>query len=101
MKIAIASNGEDETSEVSEVTGRAHFFLLFEDNKLVKTIKNPFRMGGGGAGFSVAEMLSEEKVQIIVSGKIGPNVKSVLDSKGMKHIELHGVSVKDALEKAK
>jgi predicted Fe-Mo cluster-binding NifX family protein len=99
MKIAIASTGKDEKSEVSPVTGRSPYFLIFEDKKLVKTIKNPFKFGGGGAGFSVAEMLSEEKVDLVISGRFGPNVVNVLKEKRIKYKELTGISVKEALEK--
>jgi len=42
VKTAIASNGKDEKAQVSEVSGRAPYFLIFEDGKLTKTIKNPF-----------------------------------------------------------
>ena len=84
MRVAIASNGEDENSEVSSVGARAPFFLIFEDKKLVKTITNPFRVGGGGAGFSVAQMLANEKIELIVAGRIGPNMEMALKEKGVK-----------------
>jgi len=73
MRIAIASDGKDENAKVSKVSGRAPYYLIFEDGKLTKAIKNPFRIGGGGAGFGVAEMLSDEKVEIVISGKFGTN----------------------------
>ncbi len=96
MKTAIASNGKDENAQVSEVSGRAPYFLIFEDGKLIKTIKNPFRIGGGGAGFAVAEMLSDEKVKMIVSGKFGPNIMNALESKGIQCKEMSGITAKEA-----
>jgi len=98
MKIAISSVGEEENSEISKEGGRAPYYLIFEDGKLVKTIKNPFRVGGGGAGFSVAEMLSDEKVDLVVSGQFGQNMIGALENKGMKYKEMSGITVKEALK---
>ena len=99
MKIAISSTGEDEKSMVSDVSGRAPYYLIFENEKLVKAIKNPFRMGGGGAGFGVAQMLADEGVNLVISGKIGENMKGTMRSKEIKYKELSGMTVKEALER--
>ena len=99
MKIAIASEGKDEESFVSQVTGRAPYFLIFEDGELIKVIKNPFAIGGGGAGFGVAQMLSNEGVEILVSGRVGPNVQSFLESKGIKMMSMSNITVKEALRR--
>jgi predicted Fe-Mo cluster-binding NifX family protein len=98
MKIAIASEGKDEDSEVSPVSGRAPYYLIFEDNKLAKSIKNPFAMGGGGAGFSVAQMLGNEKVDVVISGKFGPNITMALEQKGIKIKVVGGITVIEALQ---
>jgi predicted Fe-Mo cluster-binding NifX family protein len=83
MKIAIASTGKTEDSDVSEVSGRAPYYLVFEDGRLVKTIKNPFAVGGGGAGFGVAKMLADEHVELVVAGKFGGNMEGALKEKGL------------------
>ncbi len=98
MKVAISSLGKDENSKVSDVSGRAPYYLIFENRKLVKAIPNPFRIGGGGAGFGVAQMLAQEGVELVVSGGFGKNMKSALESKGIKYKELSGMSVREALE---
>ena len=100
MKIAISSESKDENSPVSQMSGRSPYYLIFENKKLIKTINNPFRIGGGGAGFSVAEMLSDEKVNLVISGKFGGNMSSALETKGIKSKEMSGITVKEALEKA-
>jgi len=33
MRIAIASSGKDENAKVSKVSGRAPYYLIFEDGK--------------------------------------------------------------------
>ena len=100
-KIAIASTGKNEDSEVSPVAGRAPYFLIYENGNLVKTLKNPFAIGGGGAGFAVAKMLKDEGVELVAAGHYGENLIGALKEKGIKRIELYDMNVKEALEKAK
>jgi len=98
MKIAIASEGKKEDSMVCPTAGRSPWYLIFEDEKLVKTIKNPFAVGGGGAGFGVAQMLVNEGIKLVVSGKFGDNMTRTLDEKGVTYEETSEKTVKEALE---
>ena len=97
MKIAIASEGKDKDSEVSQKGGRAPYYLIFEDKKLIESIKNPFATGGGGAGFSVAYMLADKKVDLVVAGKLGSNMISALKEKGIKFREGSGKKVEEVI----
>ena len=90
MKIAVASEGKDLDSEISGRGGRAPFYLVFEEGKLIETIKNVFAAGGGGAGFSVAYMLADKKVNLVISGKVGGNMISALKEKGIEFREESG-----------
>ena len=94
MKIAIASEGKDENAEISQRGGRAPYYLIFEEKKLIETIKNPFAAGAGGAGFSVAYMLADKKVELVIAGKIGGNMETALKEKGIKFREESGKKVK-------
>ncbi len=99
MKIAVASTGSTEDSMVSNVGGRAPFFLIYENKKLVKTLKNPF-MFGGGAGFSVAHLLAKEGVEEVIAGNFGPNMIQALKTKGIKIRVVSNKTVKEAIEEA-
>ena len=101
MKIAIASTGKNENSEVSPVAGRAPYFLVYENGELVKTIKNPFALGGGGAGFAVAKMLKDEGIDTVVAGHYGENMIGALEEKNIKRKELYDITVKEVLEELK
>ena len=87
MKIAIASEGKEIDFGISQKGGRAPYYLIFENKKLVETIKNPFAAGSGGAGFSVAYMLAEKKVNLVIAGKVGGNMVSALKEKGIEFKE--------------
>jgi len=87
MKIAIASEGKDNDSEVSQRGGRAPYYLIFEDKKLIESIKNPFATGSSGAGFSVAYMLADKKIDLVIAGKVGGNMESALKEKGIEFRE--------------
>ncbi len=100
MKIAVASEGKEESSSVSEVSGRAPYYLIFEDKKLAKVMKNPFAVGGGGAGFGVVQMLHNEGVGLVISGKFGPNMVSAFKEKNIKFLEVEGSIVSDAVNMA-
>ena len=101
MKIAVASEGKDENSMVSPISGRAPYYLIFEKKKLAKQIKNPFTIGGCGAGSSVAQMLGNEGVDIVISGKFGPNIAEALKKKKIKMIVVNDKKVKEALKEVK
>jgi len=90
MKTAIASEGKEIDSEISLKGGRAPYYLIFENKKLIEIIKNPFATGGGGAGFSVAHLLANKKVSLVIAGKIGGNMESALKEKAIKFKEESG-----------
>jgi len=96
MKIAVASDGKDEKSEISLRGGRAPYYLIFEGKKLVEAVKNPFAVGGGGAGWSVAHMLADKKVDLVYAGRLGPNMVFALKQKKIKFKEASG-NVKDII----
>ena len=101
MKIAIASSGKDENSEVSSIAGRAPYFLIYEEGKLKKAIKNPFAIGGGGAGFGVAKMLENEKVDLIIAGHFGEKIIGALRERNIKKRELTNMKIKEIVKKIK
>jgi predicted Fe-Mo cluster-binding NifX family protein len=99
LRIAIASEGDSEESEVSVRGGRAPYYLIYENGKLVEKVKNPFAVGGGGAGWSSAYMLAEKKVDKVVAGRFGPNMEFALKEKGIKFEEVTGKKVKEIIKK--
>lgn len=97
MKIAIASTEKNKNADVSDRAGRAPYYLIFDKSEdLIEEIDNPFSFGGGGAGLSVAKMLADKEVNIVIAGKFGPKMTGALEERGLKYYEFNG-KVLDAL----
>ncbi len=97
MIAAIASESNNAKGRISSMGGRAPYYLIFEDGNLKEVVENPFARGGGGAGFAVPQMLAEKGVEVVVVGRIGPNMKATLAELGIRGVELEG-TIKEGLE---
>jgi len=84
MKKIIASLWKDVNSEIAQNAARAQYFLVFDDDKFVEAIKNPFTTWGW-AWFAVAELLKEKKCDLFIAGNIWWNLKNMLDQYGIKY----------------
>ena len=99
MKIAIATMNKEATAQISAQAGRSPFFLLFDEQGVVmEVLKNPFSVGGGGAGFGVAKMLSDKDVTTVAGEKFGANMIGALKDRGIQHEEIEGTA-QDAVQK--
>ena len=99
MKIAIATIDKKEDTKISERGARAPYYLIFnEKGELIETISNPFAVGGGGAGFSVAKVLADKNIDIFTASTIGENMVDDLKERGIKYLEKTGIAKQVAQE---
>ncbi|MBD3209438.1 hypothetical protein GF367_03390 [Candidatus Woesearchaeota archaeon] len=98
MKIAIAAQGTDKTSKVSERGGRAPYYLIFEDGELIEAFKNPFATGGGGAGFAVPKALAQKGVEKVIGKQFGGNMLRAMEETGIVMAETTEQTVEEALK---
>lgn len=102
MKIAFASEGKDGESVISEKGGRSPYYLIYENDKLIESIKNPFAFGAGGAGFSVAYMLADKGVDRLFASDIGGNMISALNERGLEYVKVKAEKkISDIIENEK
>ncbi len=98
MLIAIAAENKNIDSLVSHQAARAPYFLLFKDGELVEAIKNVFSIGGGGAGWSVAHLLADKKVDLFLATQIGNNMRLALEEKGIKFKQIDIAPVNEVIK---
>jgi len=99
VKIAVASNNKNKTSNVGTIAGRSPYYLVFDSTgKLVEVIENPYKNVRGGAGPSTANFLAEKGVTIIIAETFGGKMINAMKSKGMTHFEFKGIA-NDAVKK--
>jgi len=96
--LAISTDRNTGEGDVSVRAARAPYYLIYdEQGNLLETLKNPFAIGGGGSGFSVAKMLADKGVDTFIAGEIGGNMAGALEGRGIRHIGRNG-TVAEALE---
>ncbi len=83
MKIALSSSGKSINSNLSETFGRCPYFLIVEiENKEIKkmeVVENIIRNQTGGVGVSVAQMIVEKGVDVLITKNVGPRALDVLE----------------------
>lgn len=103
MKIAVSTMSGGLNDKVSEVFGRAGSFTIVDvengDIKSVEVVRNDYAVRGGGAGIAVSQFLANKGVNVVLTGNVGPNALSVLNSAGIKVYRASGMKVGEAVEK--
>ncbi|MFO7760316.1 MAG: NifB/NifX family molybdenum-iron cluster-binding protein [Thermodesulfobacteriota bacterium] len=100
-KIAVAANGDNTDTLISQKTARAPFILIFDKNgNLVESHKNP-TIRDRRAGPAMAQWLAENHVDIIIGGNFGARMTQALEDLQIRRIKKSGsviAAVKDVLE---
>ncbi len=104
VRIAFASeSGNGLDSKISVRLGRARYFIIVDvedgEAKAVRVVENPGATQPGGAGIRAVQKLVDEKVEVAVAGAFGPNALSALEELGIKHVEISGISVGEAVKR--
>ncbi len=81
MRIAISTGGRDLNQYVDDRFGRCPYYLFCDSENPLSTAKfkdNPALSGTGGAGIVAAEYMAKEKVEVLITGSLGPNALRVI-----------------------
>ncbi len=102
MKIAISSSGTTLESGVDPRFGRCPYYIIYEtENDSFESVENKSGQAAGGAGIQAAQIISDMKVESLITGNIGPNAFRVLSATSVKIYSGATGSIKDAIEKFK
>ncbi len=89
--VAVAAVGNTPAAEVSGVAARSPYFLILDgDGALLEVVDNPYLDAGKGAGPSVARLLAQKGVTLVVAGEFGRNMIRALTERNMKYLEFQG-----------
>lgn len=105
MKIAVSTMEKNLMTDVDPRFGRCQYFIIIDPkSKEFEAIQNESAsaMGGaGGAGIQAAQFMANKKVDVVLTGNIGPNAFKILSTAGIIVITRVNGIVKDAIEKFK
>ena len=99
MKIVISANGADLDAQASPVFGRCQIYVFVDTETMqFKAVENPAIAAPGGAGIQAAQFVIERGAQAVVTGNVGPNAFSVLQSADVPIYLFGGGTVRQAAE---
>ncbi|MBU5293923.1 NifB/NifX family molybdenum-iron cluster-binding protein [Anaerosalibacter bizertensis] len=102
MKIGLSSNGKDLDSTLDLRFGRCSYFIIYDIEKSdFESIENKGLTSEGGAGIAASQQLIDENVDVIITGKLGPNAFNIINKADIKVFKSEAISIKDAIEKYK
>ena len=100
MKIAISSTGPSLNDQVDARFGRCDYFIIIDSETMAhEAIPNENVSATRGAGISAAQLLVNQRVDVVLTGNLGPKAAKVFDAGGIRVIT--GVSgiVGDAVKR--
>lgn len=98
MKIAISSRRPEPDSPVEPHFGHARWFLVYDTETAAWSAVENKPPAGPGAGVAAASRVRELAVQAVVTGRMGPHPRELLDRSGIAVLRAAGRTVQDALE---
>jgi predicted Fe-Mo cluster-binding NifX family protein len=84
-KVAFAAEGTTLDSKIAPSLARADHFILVEgDPDRLEVVENPGKGLGSAAGARGARALVNERVNVVVTGNIGPKAAAILEEANIK-----------------
>jgi predicted Fe-Mo cluster-binding NifX family protein len=100
MLIAVTAKTADVDSEVDPRFGRAAFFHIIDtETHSMKVIENSQNVNAvQGAGIQAAQIVVDNKIEVLLTGHCGPKAFQVLNSAGVKIVVGIDGRVKNIIE---
>ncbi len=103
MKVAVSTGGQDINARVSPIFGRCQNFVIaeIENGEIVseRTVENSGRDQTRGAGSAAAQMLGENGVEAVITGKVGTTSLMALDQLNVDLYKSEGGTVEENLDR--
>ena len=100
MKIAVSAMGTDLDAQVDPRFGRCQYFIIVDSDTLeFEAVENPNINAMGGAGIQSGQLMAEKRVQVILTGDVGPNAFQTLSAAKLQMITGVTGTVKTAIQR--
>jgi len=98
-KVCITASGDNLQSPIDPRFGRCAYFIIVDTDSMdVKAIKNQAASATGGAGIQAAQTVASNGAEVVITGAVGPNAHSALQSSGLRILTGVSGTVNDAIE---
>ena len=85
MRFCVTAQGKDPEAAVDPRFGRCKYFWITDTvSGKQEILENPNIQNSGGAGIQSAQLMISQKVEVLLTGHVGPNASEVLDPAGIK-----------------
>lgn len=102
MKIAISTTGKTTENLLDVRFGRCEYFQIHDtENGEIKILENEGKDASGGAGIVASNQLIEEKVDVIITGNLGPNAFELIEKAEIKAYKCMSIAISSVLEEYK
>lgn len=102
MKIAISATGKSSDSLLDSRFGRCDYFQIYDsEGANTKLIENKGKDSSGGAGIAASNQLIDEKVDVIITGNLGPNAFELIEKAKIKAYKCGNIIISLVFEKFK
>jgi predicted Fe-Mo cluster-binding NifX family protein len=101
MRIAITTTGTTLDSEIDPRFGRAGFILVVDrDGTLIEVIDNSRnREAMSGTGIQAAKTLADKNVDVLLTGRCGPNAMETLRAAHIEFKEVQPGTAREVLDR--
>lgn len=99
MRVAIPIDEKNLDSNVCPSFGRAPYFLIYDvESKESVFLDNSAAANTGGAGIKAAQMIADNKANVLITPRLGENAADVLKSAEIKIYKSTDGTVKENID---
>jgi predicted Fe-Mo cluster-binding NifX family protein len=99
MRLAIPSDEKSIEGSVCMSFGRTPYFLIYDTEKQTQVyLENTAATSQGGAGIKAAQMIVDNKVEVLLTPRCGQNAADVIQGANINIFKTTGGSVADNIE---
>lgn len=99
MKIAIPVEDKALEANVSTVFGRANYFLIYDTEREESVfVDNLAQSSAGGAGIKAAQTVVDQKVNALLTPRLGENAADILEAAGIKIYQAINASARNNID---